>query len=157
MQMLSFLSIPLLIQLYPYIRRGLERTFYKIVFLLSVLIQLSSVVIHFSLETSQAADFQRPVFVVIQRMVNLAALLTGNFERWGLMPHNITSDETRSFTIPRFLPWTIADELPNYVSYALQITWFGGLVILALLVFMFVKNSISGIYDGSQSSDKANE
>ncbi len=147
MQMLSFLSIPLLIQLYPHIKRGLEQIFYNIVFWLSILIQLCSVVIACNLETSQTEDFKRPVFVVVQRMINLIAISTGNFDRWGLMPHNISAEETHNFIIPRFLPWTISDDLPGLIGYALQIVWFGGLLILILLVLIFVKNAAAGIYD----------
>lgn len=155
MQLLSLMAIPLLIQLYPYIRRGLERTLYKVVFLFSVLIQLSSVLLSCSLEISQADAFQRPIFVVGQRIINLIALLTGNFEKWGLMPHNISSDDAHNFTIPRFIPWTLSNELPGSISYALQIAWFGGLIVLIALVFIFVKNTVYGIYDAPHLESRA--
>ena len=147
MQMLSLLSIPLLIQFYPYIRIRIEKTLYKIIFVVSVLIQLSSVVIHCSLEISQTDDFKRPIFVVLQRTINLIALLTGNFEKWGLLPQNISADETHNFLIPRFLPWIISDDLPGSLSYALQIVWFGSLIALMMLVFIFVQNTAAGVYD----------
>ena len=149
MQLLSLLAIPLLIQLYPYIEKGFERTFYKIIFLLNILIQLSSVVIDYNLELAQGSNF-----VVVQRMINLVALLTRNFEQWGLRPQSLSSDEVHSFTIPRFLPWVAANELPGSVSYALQVVWFGGLIALIALVFILVKNTASGIYDDHQKVAK---
>lgn len=153
-QLLGLISIPLLIQLFPYIKRGLERTFYKIVILFSFLIQLSSVLLSCSLETSQKDAFQKPIFVVVQRIINLIALLTGNFEKWGLMPHNISSDDAHNFTILRFLPWTLSNELSSSISFALQLAWFGGLIVLIVLLFIFVKNTINGIYDVPQLGNR---
>jgi hypothetical protein len=147
MQLLSFLSIPLLIQFYPDLVSSLEKIFYKIVCGLSVLIQLSSVTIHYGLEHSQAEYFHKPIFGVVQRFVNLVAILTGNFEKWGLMPYNISAEETHTFLILRFLPWTISGQVPSLVSNGLKIAWLGGSIFLIWLVLIFLKNISAGSYD----------
>jgi hypothetical protein len=154
MQMISCLSIPLLIKIYPHIKRGVEKTFYKIIFALSLVIQLTSVAISCSLETSQVDDFHKPIAVVLQRVLNIVGIITGNFEKWGLMPHNITADETHNFLIPRFMPWTIADDMPGFVSDAARILWFGGLIGAILLIIVFVKNTANGTYDGHNERSK---
>lgn len=154
MQLLSLLSIPLLIQLHPFIKKGLERIFYKIIVLLSCLVQVSSVILDFNLELTQEAASQQPLLVIAQRLINLVAIWTGNFRKWGLMPDNISSAAAQHFITPRFMPWTISSEIPK-LSYLLQLVWFIGIVVLIILVATFMETTSYKVID--YESEKRSE
>ncbi len=141
-QLLCLLSIPLLIQLYSSISGKIEKIFYNILVLLSVLIQISSVILDHNLElTQQQSILQQPVFIIGQRFINLMAIFTGNFDNWGLRPTNVSLIEAQKYITPIFMPWTTSGELPTELSNIFKIMWFIGLIILILLVAIFIRNT----------------
>jgi len=133
-QLLSLLSIPLLVQVWFSIKTNFEKIVYKFIIFISILIQLSSVILDYNLESSQISILPRPIFVIVQRFINLAAIWTGNLDNWRLKPSNISSLEIQQFTTPVFLPWNAADKLPSQLSFVLEGLWFIGLAILVFLV-----------------------
>lgn len=151
-QLLSLLSIPLLLKLYPFIKGKLEKTFYKVTILLSIFIQLSSVILNYNLELSQASSLQKPLFVIGQRFVNLVAIWTGNFKTWNLIPTNSSSTVVQKWVTPLFMPWATFGELPTPLSYILQVIWFAGLIVLILLIAIFIRKTSCGIYDSYSNS-----
>jgi hypothetical protein len=118
-QLLSLLSIPRLVQVWFSIKTKFEKIAYKLIIFISILIQLSSVILDYNLESSQISILPRPVFVIVQRFINLAAIWTDNLENWRLKPSNISSLEIQKFTTPVFFPWNAADKLPSQLCYAL--------------------------------------
>jgi hypothetical protein len=85
----------------------------------AVLVQLASISLWYNLEESQAAYWRQPVFMPWQRLVNLAAAVSGRFEPWGLWYPGFTS---RSL-LPNFLPFLMARHLSPALRWFMVGLW----------------------------------
>jgi hypothetical protein len=137
-QLISLVAVPLAMKFkFNYV---VERICFRVVVIASFLIQISSVIFDCNLELNQSQTFQNGNFVIGQRFLNLIAVITGNFDNWGLRPTNISVSESQKFTLLAFFPWKNASNvLPPNLIIVLQIIWIILLLSLVYTTFLLIK------------------
>lgn len=94
----------------------LERRILLAILAASVAIQVASILISFNVETDQAVRH-----VIPQRFVNVVALLTGNFDAWGLSrPGYLETPDARRITL---LPFVIGVHATGTLAFAVRLAW----------------------------------
>lgn len=134
--------------------KKLEKVILTAFFVTSGIIQISSVIFDPNLELLQFKYLQdnapltngfqtQPfMFTVGQRLINVLALLTNNFDNWGLRPNSVSLEESQKFIAFAFFPWRNASRIfsPNIVI-CIQIGWLVLFLILLYLLFKLITNA----------------
>jgi hypothetical protein len=87
----------------------------------ALLAQLLSLVFTFNLELVQETQWQRELFIVGQRVVNIVAVASGNFEAWGLSGPGFLQDPKA--TTPPFLVFAFRSTLSPAAWAAMLGAW----------------------------------
>lgn len=137
-QLISVVAVPLAIKFN--FKKTIEIIVFKSTILVSLLLQLSSVLFDFNLELVQNDAHRKSVFIIIQRFFNLIAVLTGNFDNWNLRPNSISRSESQSFITVTFFPWKNAGGLLSpHLTIVLQVAWIVLLVTLIYVIWLLCK------------------
>jgi hypothetical protein len=149
-QLLAMISIPLLLRHRPNLPK-IAWPLGMAIAIVSVAIQLASVVFWHPLEIHQMNTLGHPTFVVGLRLKNIAAVTLGKVDQWRLSNEDTREAGIRSNT-PYFLPFLLKKDgsVSETIADGLIVTWLGVLVILiALLVFIQHKARRGGFDAGS--------
>ncbi|MBD2188226.1 hypothetical protein [Pseudanabaena mucicola] len=142
-QLISLIAIPLAMKFS--LKNVIEKFVFKVIILVSLLIQLSSVLFDFNLELTQKDVSSQ--FTVVQRFLNAVAIFTGNFDNWGLRPSSVPANESQRFITIMFFPWKNASGLlPAHLTIVIQFAWIVCLIILIYLIWVLLKK-VSVIQD----------
>src|SRR3984957_2772040 len=135
-QLLAMISIPLLLRHRLHLRRIAWRTGIGIA-VVSVVIQLASVVFWHPLEIHQMETLGNPTFVVGLRFENMAAAILGKEDQWGLSNEDTREIDGINADTPYFLPFLLKKEesVSKTAADALIAGWLMGLAgLMAVLV-----------------------
>ncbi len=137
-QLICLVAIPLAMKFN--FKNIIETTILKTTILVSLLIQLSSVLFDFNLELAQNNVPKKSMFIIIQRFFNLIAIFTGNFDSWELRPTSIPTSESQRFITVVFFPWkNAAALLPSHLTIIFQVAWLVLLVVLVYAIWVMLK------------------
>ena len=131
-QLLAMISIPLLLRFHQYLKSPMEKAFYFSIAGLSVIIQAASVILSYNVELIQTETVGSR-FIVGLRIINLIAMASGRFEKWGLaagIPSRLTKIN--------LMPFGPAESLPAPFGIVLTTVWIFLLVALLVTVYFFV-------------------
>jgi hypothetical protein len=136
-QLLAMISTPLLLRHTSIIRKSVRR-FGIAIACISVAVQLASVVFWHPLEIDQMESLGHPTFVVGLRFKNIAAVILGKVDQWGL-----SNDDTRNSgnysNTPNLLPFLLKKDgsVSEIIADGLILAWvLGFLTLIALLWFI---------------------
>ena len=132
-QLLAMISIPLLLRH----RESLPKIAWqaaRALALVSVIVQLASIVFWHPLEIQQMSTLGHPTFVVGLRLKNIAAVALGTVSQWGLS-NQLTHEAGIHSSTPYFLPFLLKKDgsVSGPAADALVAVWF---VLLAALIFI---------------------
>jgi len=131
-QLFGMVSIPLLLRH----RESLQKIAYQLGMALaavSVTVQLASIIFWHPLELQQMETLGHPTSVVALRFKNIAAVVLGKVDQWGLS-NQLTREAGIHSATPYFLPFLLKKDgsVSGATADALVAAWF---VLLAALVF----------------------
>jgi len=134
-QLLGMVSIPLLLRH----RESLQKIAYQLGMALaavSVTVQLASIIFWHPLELQQMETLGHPTSVVALRFKNIAAVVLGKVDQWGLS-NQLTREAGIHSATPYFLPFLLKKDgsVSGATADALVAAWF---VLLAALVFILL-------------------
>ena len=134
-QLLAMVSIPLLLRH----RESLQKIAYQLGMALaavSVTVQLASIIFWHPLELQQMETLGHPTSVVALRFKNIAAVVLGKVDQWGLS-NQLTREAGIHSATPYFLPFLLKKNgsVSGATADALVAAWF---VLLAALVFVLL-------------------
>ena len=122
--------------------------------IVSSIIQISSIIFDPNLELLQFKSLQNDallfnviqdqplMFTVGQRLINVMALLTNNFDNWGLRPNLVSLEQSQKLITLAFFPWLNASRIfSTNIVVIIQICWFILLLILLYLLFKLITNT----------------
>jgi hypothetical protein len=134
-QLTSLLGLAVLAQHWTDMKK-FNRYFLKLLLVLVLFLQLSSLILNPNVEVSQWVQSGKPSFVVGQRWLNLFALASGKFSQWGLDNNDyLHTPEGRTLN---FLPFRIAAKLPATLALPAESIWFLASIYIAILGLQFV-------------------
>jgi hypothetical protein len=132
-QIVAFISVPLLMRH----RRGVGKVVWAIgmaIVVVSVAVQVSSVMFWCPLEIYQMDTLEPPTFVVALRMKNIVAFSLGKMTQWGLTNDSMSNDpwDYAHITAFNFLPFLLATigKAARWVVHLLTVIWFVALTML---------------------------
>jgi hypothetical protein len=139
-QLVAFISVPLLLRH----RLEIGRLFWTAgvaLLVVSVVIQISSVMFWCPLEIYQIDTLGHPTFVVGLRLKNIAAFSLGKMDAWGLTNQSMTEDpwDYAHITTFNFLPFVMRriGEASRWVTDMITALWSATvLALLSLLIFI---------------------
>lgn len=104
---------------------------------IAVVVQILASLFWYNLEEAQREqNLGASSSMIVLRAQNAAALVTGRWEEWGLLP---VGDSTRLRT-PNYFPFLAAKYLPSSASNLLMLGWFGFLAAALLInLWLFVR------------------
>jgi len=106
---------------------------------IALLVQLLASLFWYNLEEAQRQQrLGASSSMIVLRAKNTAALVTGRWEEWGLLPEG---DSTRLRT-PNYLPFLVAKYLPDAVRLPVKILWFAFLVGVFALNVAFIRRVV---------------
>jgi hypothetical protein len=136
-QIVAFISVPLLLRH----RRHVDKVVSKIgiaLIVVSVVIQLASVMFWCPLEIYQMGTLGHPAFVVALRLKNIVAFSFGKMNKWGLENDLMRQDpwDYLHITTFNFLPLLLArvGKAAGWVVHLLTALWFVALVALTAVL-----------------------
>lgn len=135
-QIIAFISVPLLMRHRVDVSNVLWRIGMALV-VVSVVIQLSSVMFWCPLEIYQMATLGHPTFVIALRLKNIVAFSLGKMNQWGLINGAMTQDpwDYAHITTFNFLPFLLArvGKATGWVVQLLTTIWFAVLAATVVL------------------------
>lgn len=162
-QLISFLAIPLALKfifkiplapIHDSLFKKLEKLGLILITIVSSIIQISSIIFDPNLELLQFKSLQNDallfnviqdqplMFTVGQRLINVMALLTNNFDNWGLRPNLVSLEQSQKLITLAFFPWLNASRIfSTNIVVIIQICWFILLLILLYLLFKLITNT----------------
>ena len=139
-QMVAFISVPLLMRHYADIGSGL-RAIGAFLIAASVIIQISSVMFWCSLEIYQMDTLGHPTFVVALRLKNIVAFSMAKMDEWGLTNDSMTYDpwDYQHVTAFNFLPFLLAriGKAPAWVVHVTAAIW-SALIVMLMAVLAWI-------------------
>jgi len=139
-QFVAFISVPLLLRH----RRDVSKLVWPAAMALivvSIVVQVSSVMFWCPLEIYQLDTLGHPAFIVALRLKNIVAFSFGKMDRWGLTNDSMTDDpwDYVHITTFNFLPFLLArvGKAAGWVVHLIAAIWWAALAAeIALLLFI---------------------
>src|SRR6266849_4768929 len=130
-QLLAMISIPLLLRHRESLRK-IVRQLGMALAAVSVIVQLASIIFWHPLELQQMETLGHPTSVVALRFKNIAAVVLGKVDQWGLS-NQLTREAGIHSATPYFLPFLLKKDgsVPAATADALVAAWF---ILLAALI-----------------------
>ena len=155
-QIVAFISVPLLVRHRADVGKLVWRIGIVLV-VVSVAVQLASVMFWCPLEIYQMDTLGHPTFIVALRFKNIVALSLGKMNEWGLVNDSMTADpwDYAHISTFNFLPFLLArvGKAAGWVVHLLTALWFVALAaLIALLVFIRGLAARTG-FDGTAASE----
>jgi hypothetical protein len=146
-QLLAMISIPLLLRHFSDVGKIVKR-FSLAVAIVSVAIQLASVVFWYPLEIHQMVTLGHPTFVVGLRFKNIAANILGKVDQWGLSNEDTRDGGIHSDT-PNLLPFLSKKDgsVSEIVAGGLIVTWLVAFVTLIVFLWLIQGKARAGELD----------
>jgi hypothetical protein len=143
-QLLAMISIPLLLRHLSDVGK-IVRWFSLAVAIISVAIQLASVVFWHPLEIHQMETLGHPTFVVGLRFKNIAANVLGKVDQWGLSNEGTRDGGIHSNT-PNLLPFLLKKDgsVSEIVADGLIVGWLVAFVTLIVLLLFIQRKARAG-------------
>jgi hypothetical protein len=138
-QMLAFVSVPLLLKYRQQLRRPVWIVG-TVLIAASLIVQLASLAFWMPLEIYQGDDFGHPQWVIWLRFKNIVAFALGKMDAWGLNTDSMTYDQWdyQHITTWNFLPFVLrrVGAAPRWVVDAMFGLWVTG---MAALTFALIR------------------
>jgi len=144
---ISLLAIPAFVRAHPLMKSRVEKLVGEALIAVSCFIQMIAVLFNENLERSQEITFHVTYFIVWQRLVNTAAILTGSFQNSALDP-GLKGGSAEPWTSLDFMPWRTAGEFPRFVTHGLELAWVMGLLFLIGILVVFLAQLRGGSVSG---------
>jgi hypothetical protein len=143
-QLLAVISIPLLLRHISDVGKVVRR-FSIAVAIISVAIQLSSVVFWHPLEIHQMETLGHPTLVVGLRFKNIAAIVLGKVDQWGLSNEDTRDSGIHSNT-PNLLPFLLKKDssVSETITDGLIVAWVLAFVMLIVLLWFIQRKARAG-------------
>ena len=136
-QLVAFISVPLLLRHQAEMSRGLWITGLALL-VVSVSVQIASVMFWCPLEIYQMDTLGHPTFVIALRFKNIAAFLMGKMDAWGLTNESMSEDpwDYVHITTFNFLPFVLRriGQAPRWLISAIAGLW--SAMVVALMSFL---------------------
>ncbi|MGA8766256.1 MAG: hypothetical protein WB559_04500 [Candidatus Acidiferrales bacterium] len=147
-QLMAFISVPLLMRHRAEVGRVVWTLGMAIV-VVSLAIQLSSVMFWCPLEIYQLDTLGHPTFVVALRMKNIVAFSLGKMDQWGLTNDSMTNDpwDYAHITAFNFLPFLLAriGKAAGWAVHLIAAVWFAALAgLVSVLIFIRSRAATNG-------------
>ena len=141
-QLVAFISVPLLLRHRTEISRGLWITGLALL-VASVSVQIASVTFWCPLEIYQMDTLGHPTFVIALRFKNIAAFLLGKMDAWGLTNESMSEDpwDYVHITTFNFLPFVLRriGQAPHWLIGAIAGLW-SAVVVALMSLLAYVGN-----------------
>lgn len=136
-QMAAVISVPLLLKHRSQFNQFIWKLGWVVV-LMSLVIQISSLMFWLPLEIYQADDFGHPQWIIWLRLKNIIAFALGKNKAWGLVTDSMGYDQWdfQHITTWNFLPFVLRriGEAPKWMVDGAFAVWTGELILLALIL-----------------------